>query len=82
LGHCLQQKGVFDRWEKIKKIVRCHNQSGLLQRSIRYTHINPGLGLSLQEGSKSTPRGRIAMGPKLARSCWFDTMTGKSLRKI
>jgi hypothetical protein len=21
------------------------------------------------------------MKPKLARSCWFDTMTGKSLRK-
>jgi hypothetical protein len=46
------------------------------------TFLNPGLGLDLQGGSKSTPRARIAVRPKLARSCWFDTMTGKSLRKI
>jgi hypothetical protein len=31
--------------------------------------------------AKSTPRAGLAMRSKLARSCWFDTMTGKSLRK-
>jgi hypothetical protein len=50
------------------------------QRSIRRTQINPRLSLGSQGGSKSTPRARITMKPKLARSCWFDTTTGKSLR--
>jgi hypothetical protein len=40
------------------------------------------LGLSPQGGSKSTPRARIALRPKLARSYSFDTMMGKALRNI
>jgi hypothetical protein len=39
---------------------------------MKHTQINPGLG---------RPRAGITMRPKLARSCWFDTMMGKSLRK-
>jgi hypothetical protein len=66
---------------KRQKIVRCHNQSGLLQCSMRHARINPRLGLGLQGGSKSMPRPRIAMRPKLARSFWFDTMMGTSLRE-
>jgi hypothetical protein len=27
-------------------------------------------------------RARISLRPELARSAWFNTMTGKSLRKI
>jgi hypothetical protein len=37
--------------------------------------------LAHREGAESTPRARISMRPKLARSCWSNTMTGKSLRK-
>jgi hypothetical protein len=81
LGQCLWQKGYLTGWKR-QKVIRYQNQSGLLQCSIRHTRINPGLCLSLQGGSKSTPRARIAVRPKLARSCWFDTTIGKSLRKI
>jgi hypothetical protein len=49
---------------------------------MRHTRINPGLGLSPQEGSMSSPRARITLRPELARSSWLDTMMGKSLRKI
>jgi hypothetical protein len=85
-GPSKHKEGKADRDDghgggKRQKVIRCHNQSGLLQRSMRHTQINPGLGLSPQGGSKSTPRARIAVRPKLARSCWFDTMMGKSLRK-
>jgi hypothetical protein len=66
---------------KEQKIIRCHNQSGLLQQSMRHARINPGLSLGPQGGSKSTPRTRITIRLNLARSSWFDTMTGKSLRK-
>jgi hypothetical protein len=66
---------------KRQKVVRYQNQSGLLQHSIRRTQINPWLGLGPQGGSKITPRAKIAMRPKLAWSCWFDTMKGKSIRK-
>jgi hypothetical protein len=80
LGHCLRQKGYLTDGKR-QKVVRYHNQSGILQHSVRHTRINAGLSLSLQGGSKSTPRARITMRPKLAGSCWFDTMMGKSLRK-
>jgi hypothetical protein len=48
---------------------------------MRHSQINSRLGLGLQRRGKSTPRARINVRPKLARSCWFDTMMGKSLRK-
>jgi hypothetical protein len=82
LGSLSLAEGVFDRWEKTKKIIRYQNQSTLFQCSISHTQINPGLSLGPQGGSKSIPRTRIAMRPKLAGSCWFDAMTGKSLKKI
>jgi hypothetical protein len=80
LGHCLQQKWYLTggkRW----KIVRYQNQSGLFQCSIKCTQINPGLSLGLQGGSKSTSRAGIAMKPKLARSCWFNTKVPLEDRK-
>jgi hypothetical protein len=80
LGHCFWQKGYLTDGKR-QKVIRCHNQSGLLQCSRRSTRINPGLSLSLQGGSKSTPRAGITMRPKLARSCCFDTIIGKSCRK-
>jgi hypothetical protein len=49
---------------------------------MRHSQINSRLGLGLQRRGKSTPRARINVRPKLARSCWFDTLMGKSLRKI
>jgi hypothetical protein len=49
---------------------------------MRHTQINPGLGLSPQGGSMSSPRAGITMRPELARSGLFNTMMGKSLRKI
>jgi hypothetical protein len=49
---------------------------------MRYTQINPGLGLGPQGGSMSSPRARITLRPELARSSWLDTMMGKSLKKI
>jgi hypothetical protein len=36
---------------------------------------------ALREGAESIPRAGIAVRPKLARSCWFNIMAGKSLRK-
>jgi hypothetical protein len=80
LGHCLREKGYLTGGKR-QAVVRCHNQSGLPQHSIRCTQINHGLRLGPQGGSKSTPRAGIAMRPKLARSCWSDTMMGNSLRK-
>jgi hypothetical protein len=80
LCHCFWQKGYLTG-RKRQNVARCHDQSGLLQHSIRHAPINPGLGLNLKE-SKSTPRARITMRLKLARSCSFDYMMGKSLRKI
>jgi hypothetical protein len=67
---------------KRQKVIKYQNQSGILQHSIRHTQINPGLSLSHQRGRKRTPRAKITLRPKLARSYWFDTMMGKSLRKI
>jgi hypothetical protein len=34
-----------------------------------------------REGAENTPRARIALSPKLARSFWSDTVKGKFLRK-
>jgi hypothetical protein len=48
---------------------------------MRHTQINPKLGLSPQGGSMSSPTAGIALRPELARSGWFNTMMGKSLRK-
>jgi hypothetical protein len=66
------------RW----KIIRYQNQSDLLPSSIKHTPINLGTSFSLQGGSKINPQTTFTVRPKLARRCWSDTMTGKSLRKI
>jgi hypothetical protein len=73
---------MMDAGGKRQRVIRCHNQSGLLQLNLRHAQINLGLKLSPQGGSKSTPRARITIRPYLARNCWFDTMMGKSLGKI
>jgi hypothetical protein len=39
--------------------------------------INPGLGLSPQEGSMSSPRAGTTLRPELARSGLLHSMTGK-----
>jgi hypothetical protein len=62
-------------WEKTK-VIRCQNQSGLPQRSIGICSVS-----AHREGAGNTSRAGISMRPKLARSCWFDTMMGKSLRR-
>jgi hypothetical protein len=80
LGSLPPAEGGTNRWGK--KNARCQNQTGLLQHSIRCTQINPGLILDSQGGSREHPRApTLTMRSKLARSCWSDTMTGKSLRK-
>jgi hypothetical protein len=58
-------------------VVRCHNQTGLHQCSMRSTQINPELGLSPQEGSMSSPRAGTALRPELARNGLLNSMTGK-----
>jgi hypothetical protein len=63
-------------------VIRCHNQSGLLQFSMRCTQINPGLGLGPQRECMSSPRAGMALRPVLARSILLDTRMEKSLRKI
>jgi hypothetical protein len=37
--------------------------------------------LACREGAEITPRAGIAVRPKLTRSCWSDTIVGKSLKK-
>jgi hypothetical protein len=37
--------------------------------------------LTHREGAESTPSAGINLRPKLAESCWSDTVIGKSLRK-
>jgi hypothetical protein len=59
-GPSKPRKGKADRDDgqgggKRQKVIRCHNQSGFLQRSIRCTWINTGLRLSHREGAKSPP---------------------------
>jgi hypothetical protein len=44
---------------------------------MRHTQSNPGLGLSPQEGSMSSPRAGIALKPELARSGLLNFMMGK-----
>jgi hypothetical protein len=80
LGHCLWQKGYLTGGKR-QAVIRCHNQSELPQCSIRHTQINPGLCLGLRGGSKSPTRAGITVRPKLARSCWSNTMMGNSLRE-
>jgi hypothetical protein len=72
-------EGGTDRQGK-KKNARW-NQTGLLQCSIRHSQINPGLGLNSQGGSREHPQSQTRMRPKLAGSCWSDTVMGKSFRK-
>jgi hypothetical protein len=40
-----------------------------------------GLVSTCREGAESTPRARITVMPEFVRSCWSDTVLGKSLRK-
>jgi hypothetical protein len=79
-SHCLRQKGVLTGGRRQRSLGAKTNQVPL-QHSIRHTQINPRFGLRPQGGRTKHPRARIAIRPKLARSCWFDTMMGKSLMK-
>jgi hypothetical protein len=73
LGSLSQEKGTLDGGGGREAVVRCHNQTGLHQCSMRSTRINLGLGLSPQEGSMSSPRA----GTALARSGLLNSMMGK-----
>jgi hypothetical protein len=64
-------------WQVGEEDCQVGNQTGLLQGSIRPT---PGLVLTHRKGAEIPPRAGINVRPKLVRSCWSVTVTGKSLR--
>jgi hypothetical protein len=76
-----QAEEVFDRWEKTKS---CQVPKSIRSPPMEHkAHPNKSWAQFQPAGrEKKHPQSRIAMRPKLARSCWFDTMMGNSLRKI